>query len=165
MFKTNIKISVLILSAVIFFTSCEKSLLELNSVEEQQQFQNDNVLKGGVAPDWGIHRVFTGEICEPPAINCFDDIIVKPPEQKNQNTFNSFMADGASGVKKYFLSNNYQELFPNLKSNEEYLTKLQSGKYSCITIEKQNQMFYLFGKDDILNKQNFEFVFVLKYIK
>jgi hypothetical protein len=147
---------------IFFLVSCTDNELALN---ESEILEPNNELKDSPPDDWEIHRVFTGEICEPPAVNCFDDIIITPDDdvRKSANVLDTYLTDNPADVKAFFLSNKYMSVFPNLTNKPKYLNKLRSGKYSAMKIEHGLNQYYLFGKKGEFTQKNPEFVIPVKY--
>lgn len=86
--------------------------------------------------EWGIHRVWVEDLggsgisgCFPPAINCFDDIIVTSDrisiiiDDLDKNIANNTVRD-------FFHGNTWRELFPDLKGRP--LGDLKSGKVTLV---------------------------------
>jgi hypothetical protein len=148
--------------AILFLVSCTNNELALN---ESEILEPNNELKDSPPDDWGIHRVFTGEICEPPAVNCFDDIIITPgdDERKSANALDTYLTDNPADIKAFFLSDEYKSVFPNLSNKPEFLSRLRSGKYSAMKVDQGLRQYYLFGKKGEFTQKNPEFVIPVKY--
>jgi len=136
------------------FFACQKTTDETNQTVKNIQ------LKSG---EWGLHKVWNGvDDCPPPAVNCYDDIIVKPPNnyvtdlnnKVDSGRISTFFADGGD----------WQYLFPDLGTgsiNQAYLHKLSSGHYSITKVTSSNRIFYLAGETGTFNPSNPEFVLVI----
>lgn len=108
-----------------------------------QNNDNDSPIK--LTSNWGIHRVWNknAQDCTPPAVNCYDDIIVRP---KVMQDLVAVCAGGAPAVGTYFNGNDWMEPFPDLglPENEDCLTNLQSGNYYMVQVINANTLVSYF---------------------
>lgn len=166
-----LKITPLLFVLLLTFVSCEKE-----QILQDNQLTQENSINNKTTPEeeWGLNNewYWLTQDCFPTPLNCYDPIVVKPPEQKSSDNIKSCVlklddavAEGSDAIKKFFLSDDCSVLFPNLDNSKGHLSKLQSGIYDGICIAKNNKNYYLFGSKDELNIENPEFVLVVEFKK
>jgi hypothetical protein len=97
--------------AVLGLSACDNSALTGFSTTKQA-----TKLVRANDDDWGIHRVYDEKLqdCVPPAVNCFDDIIVignlRDVSNSKLRNFISLVREGDSQTIVTFAENNYEHL-------------------------------------------------------
>lgn len=162
------KLGLIVISTGILFSNCNKKEIgQVNSNNSIGTTTNAESLKQKAS--WGICCVWNGvDNCVKPAVNCFDEIIVKPKYTdvaKALSNFDIAVNNGADAIASFFTSNDAQVLFPDLtcicdkNPYVSYLNKLISGKYYISRMERGNKFFYLVKPN---GTNNVDFVLTIK---
>jgi len=146
--------------------SCEKEKEEaIEETSSNKEDQTSTSQTPSYKEAWGINRIWDNEseVCEPPAANCFDVVVVEPRTigEKAFNDLNEAVAaNRSSEIADYFSEGPWHDLFPGLddtEENQEVLNDLQSGDYNMDRIEDGGMNYYLSSKGDI-DPENPEYV-------
>lgn len=143
-----------IIGALLVTYSCQKkSIIHENAEDLSNSTSSNSTITSKQKPGWGICCVWNGvDACVSPAVNCFDEVVVKPKYTevaKALQNFDSAISNGPKEIASFFLSNDAKILFPDLicfcDSNpfNEYVSKLTSGNYYITTTQKGNKFYYL----------------------
>jgi hypothetical protein len=154
------KKSVLLFAAVaaLCLAACNKAELAENNLPVKQKIADKLVKQGD---DWGVHEVWYDLLqkCAPPAINCFDEIIVTAP---SPNVFSSYrnlaMNDGKSIVD--FTKKNLAVL--NTAFEAEDLKGVIGGTLVLSSLINEEGKTFFFFKGSIDGKIARVYPFIIK---
>jgi len=141
------------LAGLLSINSCSKKNDASAPIPSSNNSINKDLSISSKQKSWGICCVWNGvDRCVPPAVNCFDEVVVKPKYTevvKALKHFDDAVNGSSTDVASFFVSDDAKILFPDLvcfcDNNEfkDYLNKLISGNYYITKTQQGNKFYYL----------------------